>query len=153
MMMLPTVPKLNPWLMALNAWFQVTVRAPLRNFRDDVAGAGPVITRRGQLQTVAIEDITGSVGRSHELAADFRPPHGARRRVDEARLERIRWRMERGCSIPSVDLYKLGDNYYVLDGHHRVAAARLNGQVEIDAHVVEYVPGEAACCCLGACAA
>jgi len=61
--------------------------------------------------------------------------------------------MERGCSVPSVDLYKLGDNYYVLDGHHRVAAARLNGQVEIDAHVVEYVLGEAAFCCPEACAA
>jgi hypothetical protein len=28
----------------------------------------------------------------------------------------------------------------VLDGHHRLAAALINGQVEMDAHVVEYVP-------------
>jgi hypothetical protein len=37
-------------------------------------------------------------------------------------------------------LYKLGFGYYVLDGHHRVAAARLLGQVEIDANVTEFVP-------------
>jgi len=48
--------------------------------------------------------------------------------------------MERGDCLPAIDLYKLGTSYYVLDGHHRVAAARLIGQVELDARVVEFVP-------------
>ena len=36
-------------------------------------------------------------------------------------------------------MYKLGFGYYVLDGHHRVAVALTQGQVEIDANVIEYV--------------
>jgi ParB-like chromosome segregation protein Spo0J len=54
--------------------------------------------------------------------------------------------MERGRGLPPVELYKLGATYYVLDGHHRVAAARLNGQLEIDAYVAEYVPRETCAC-------
>jgi hypothetical protein len=37
-------------------------------------------------------------------------------------------------------LYKVGSEYFVLDGHHRIAAARLLGQVDIDANVVELIP-------------
>ena len=48
--------------------------------------------------------------------------------------------MEQNVEMPAIDVYKLGFGYYVLDGHHRVAVALHNGQVEIDANVVEYVP-------------
>jgi hypothetical protein len=48
-----------------------------------------------------------------------------------------------GTALPPVQLYKLGDRYYVVDGHHRVAAALSLGQLEIDAVVTEYLPAEA----------
>ena len=63
-----------------------------------------------------------------------------RRRGDEDRLSGIRKAMEAGECLPPVELYKLGFGYYVLDGHHRVAAARLMDAVEIDAEVTEFVP-------------
>lgn len=47
---------------------------------------------------------------------------------------------KRGAVLAPVELYKLGDVYYVLDGHHRVAAAVSLGQVEIDAVVTKYAP-------------
>jgi hypothetical protein len=47
--------------------------------------------------------------------------------------------MQCGKSLPAVDLYQLGFGYYVVDGHHRVAAARQLGQLEIEANVVEFV--------------
>ena len=84
--------------------------------------------------------IVGSVGRSSALGADFRPPRWARRATDEQRLERVRTAMQRGDGVPPVDLYKVGSEYFVLDGHHRVAAARLLGQMDIDATVVELIP-------------
>ena len=56
------------------------------------------------------------------------------------RYERIRRAMEEGASLPPVVLYKLGYGYYVLDGNHRVAAAKELGQLEIDADVTEFVP-------------
>ncbi len=48
--------------------------------------------------------------------------------------------MELELQMPLIEVYKLGFGYYVLDGHHRVAVALEHGQIEIDAHVVEYIP-------------
>ena len=40
--------------------------------------------------------------------------------------------------MPPVELYRLGNGYYVVDGHHRIAAALAVGQLAIDAHVTLY---------------
>jgi hypothetical protein len=56
------------------------------------------------------------------------------------RYERIKEAMANGEALPPVVLYKLGYGYYVLDGNHRVAAARELGQLEIEADVTEFVP-------------
>jgi DNA-binding Lrp family transcriptional regulator len=50
--------------------------------------------------------------------------------------------MEMNKILPPVDLYKIKDEYYVLDGNHRVAAARQLQQPTIAAHVVEYLPSK-----------
>jgi hypothetical protein len=39
--------------------------------------------------------------------------------------------------LPPVELTKVGEIYFVRDGHHRISVARQAGQREIDAHVVE----------------
>lgn len=111
---------------------------PLRSFADDAARAGPVAPRSLGLRTVEVSRIIGSVGRAHELDRAFRPL--TRRRDDEHRYQRILKLMEEGASLPPVVLYKLGYGYYVLDGNHRVAAAKQLGQLEIDALVTEFVP-------------
>lgn len=49
--------------------------------------------------------------------------------IDQARL--------RDESLPPVQLYKVGDVYFVRDGHHRVSVARQIGQTYIDAEVIE----------------
>jgi nucleotide-binding universal stress UspA family protein len=116
---------------------------PLRSFNDDAARAGPLRRRSLGVRTVEVGRIIGSVGRSRELGPDFRPAgrrSTGRRSEDEVRFERIRAAMEAGESLPPVELYKLGFGYYVLDGHHRVAAARLLGQMELEADVTEFVP-------------
>ena len=111
---------------------------PLRSFADDATRAGPLRRRSLGLRTVEIARIIGTVGRARELGSDFRPV--ARRRGDEDRLNGIRKAMEEGKYLPPVELYKLGFGYYVLDGHHRVAAAHLMDAVDIDAEVTEFVP-------------
>jgi ParB-like chromosome segregation protein Spo0J len=75
-----------------------------------------------------------------ELGSDFRPLPRGRRAIDDDRLQRMRRAMARAERVPPVDLYQLGSGYYVLDGHHRVAAAKLLGQLEIDASVVRFLP-------------
>lgn len=110
----------------------------LRSFYDDAARAGPLQPRPLGRQTVGVGRIIGSVGRAHELGTDFRPT--GQRRSDDQLFRRIRTATEAGANLPPVELYKLGYGYYVLDGHHRVAAARQVGQQEVDAEVTEYLP-------------
>jgi hypothetical protein len=39
--------------------------------------------------------------------------------------------------LPPIELYKMGEMYFVKDGNHRVSVARERGQVFIDAQVIE----------------
>ncbi len=110
----------------------------VRNFREDASIAGTLAPKPLGLRTVDLARIVGSVGRAQELALDFRPVH--RRRGDEQRFQGISDALRRGETLPPVELYKLGYNYYVLDGNHRVAAAKHLGQVDIDADVTEFIP-------------
>lgn len=110
----------------------------VRSFDEDAARAGPVAPRALGLRTVALSRIVGSVGRAHELDEDFRVIN--RDRLERQRYRRILERMEAGASLPPIALYKLGYGYYVLDGNHRVAAAKQLGQLEIEAEVTEFVP-------------
>jgi len=47
-----------------------------------------------------------------------------------------------GKSLPPVDLYQIKNEYYVMDGNHRIAVAKEFGFQEIDAHVVEFIPSK-----------
>ena len=40
-------------------------------------------------------------------------------------------------NLPPVVLYKVGEVYFVVDGHHRVSVAREQGQTFIDAEIRE----------------
>lgn len=115
-------------------------RRQLRCFREDAERAGTLVQRNVGIRTIELARIVGSVDRCTELGMDFRPPIRQRRKHDEDRFRRIRRVLEENAAFPAIDVYKLGFGYYVLDGHHRVAAALENRQVEIDANVVEYVP-------------
>jgi hypothetical protein len=41
-------------------------------------------------------------------------------------------------ALPPVELYKVGEIYFVVDGHHRISVARNQGQVFIEADVREF---------------
>jgi nucleotide-binding universal stress UspA family protein len=113
---------------------------PLRSFQADAERAGGQLTQRPLgVRTIELARVVGSVGRYKELGSDFRP---RRRRsgADWQRFETIKRLIDEGVPMPPIEVYKLGFGYYVLDGHHRVAVALANGQVEIEANVIEYVP-------------
>lgn len=84
-----------------------------------------------EFETVELERIVGSVGRGREFDGDFSPLCSCSKerwkRVDEAFRE--------GKFLPPVELYKLGDDYFVLDGNHRVSVARYHGAAAVDALV------------------
>ncbi len=110
----------------------------VRSFAEDAARAGPTARRELGIRVVEVARIIGSVGRADTLDGDFRSR--ASRREDDQRLKRLVALMQEGDLLPPVDLYKLGYGYYVLDGNHRVAAAKELGQLEIEAHVTEFIP-------------
>ena len=89
------------------------------------------------MRTVPVARIGGSVGRCTEFDRDFMP---ARASVGE-RWKRIDRAYHRGEELPPVSLYKAGDFYFVLDGHHRVSVAHYHGVEWIDAYVTEFGAG------------
>ena len=74
----------------------------------------------------------GRQGARTSTAGSGRPPTAAgsagRRLAEKSRL---------GEYLPPIDVYKLGNLYFVIDGHHRVSVARAQGATEIEAHVTE----------------
>jgi nucleotide-binding universal stress UspA family protein len=114
------------------------VSPAVRSFSEDAESAGPVAPRSLGVRTVEVARIIGSVGRANELDEKFRSVN--HRRAEDYRYNRVRRAMAEGVSLPPIVLYKLGYGYYVLDGNHRVAAAKELGQLEMDALVTEFVP-------------
>jgi len=85
------------------------------------------------LQQVAVDHIVGSLGRYHDFDRAFLPLQTRTRgrwvSIDQAHYEET--------PLPPVELYKLGDIYFVKDGNHRVSVARERGQIYVDAYVLE----------------
>ncbi len=71
--------------------------------------------------------------RSRDFDRRFRPTSGRSR----SRWEQIAAAARRGESFPPIDLLKVGELYFVRDGHHRVSVARALGRTDIDAYVTE----------------
>jgi hypothetical protein len=85
------------------------------------------------LQTVPLDSILGTVDRTKGFDRQFRPTTARVR----ARWERIANAVRRGEPMPPISLFRIGEVYFVRDGHHRVSVARALGRSEIDAYVVE----------------
>jgi hypothetical protein len=86
------------------------------------------------IKTVPLAQIIGSATlRFHDFDGAFLPTSARTksrwRSVDAAWYEEI--------DLPPVQLYKIGDAYFVRDGHHRVSVARAKGQEFIEAEVIE----------------
>ena len=84
-------------------------------------------------QIVALDHIVGSEGRYSDFDRRFLP----RSDTLEQRWSSINSAMIESIELPPVELYKIGDIYFVRDGNHRVSVARQQGQSYIDAYVTE----------------
>ena len=86
------------------------------------------------LQEVPLDQITGSVGRYSDFTRAFFP------RTDrlQERWETMERLMAAGRAVPPVELYRVGEVFFVRDGNHRVSVARQLGRRTVKAHVWEY---------------
>ena len=87
-------------------------------------------------KVVEADQIVGSVGRWGEFDRSFLP---ARASAGQ-RWKRIDQAFHRAEDLPPVELYKIGDAYFVLDGHHRVSVARYHDVPTVEAAVAEFHP-------------
>lgn len=85
------------------------------------------------MQTVRVEQIAGSLNRYHAFDRAFLPTQDD----TAARWQNVNRAFYEDISLPPVVLYKVGQVYFVVDGHHRVSVAREQGQEFIDAEVRE----------------
>jgi hypothetical protein len=87
------------------------------------------------LHEVPLDRIVGSLNRPGEFNRFFLPRDEALR----DRWEEIMDLAEGPQGFPPVELYQVGQAYFVVDGHHRISVVRALGAPTIEAHVTEFL--------------
>jgi ParB-like nuclease domain len=85
------------------------------------------------VREIPVARIRGSENRTGDFDAGFHPL-GSHLRHRWARLYAL---IRQGREMPPIDVYEVGELFFVRDGHHRVSIARRLGWDTIRAHVVE----------------
>ncbi len=86
------------------------------------------------MREVLVENIVGSIDRYKDFDRYFLP----KKAHLEHRWSNIYNAYKNDVILPAVNLYKIGDIYFVIDGNHRVSVARRMGVLYIDAEVTEF---------------
>ena len=109
-------------------------------------GGKTIVNRRSLgIQTVELAKIEGSVGRCRDFDRAFMPVCSCR----GERWKRVGKALREGKQLPPIKLYKLGGQYFVEDGNHRVSVSRYRGFLSIEAEVTELLDIGAATIGLG----
>ena len=85
------------------------------------------------LQDIPLDAILGSVNRYADFTRHFFP----KRDEDAARWAHVWVAMATQTGLPPIEVYQIGQVYFVVDGHHRVSVARELGSSHIQAYVTE----------------
>ena len=123
-----------------NVWHSLTNQEQeLLNFEEVKSKLRLNNQRSLGLQNIPLDKIVGSVGRYQDFTRSFLP----KKRVSEERWSQIS-ALARGMrGFPPIDVYKVGEAYFVLDGNHRVSVANQLKMPTIEAYVQELiVPAE-----------
>jgi hypothetical protein len=86
------------------------------------------------LQDIPLAQIRGSVGRYRDFTGTFLPK---KEELGE-RWKRVSM-VASTIGIPPIEVYQVGEAYFVMDGNHRVSVATQNAQGTIQAYVWEFV--------------
>lgn len=84
------------------------------------------------LKPIEVDKVVGSVDRYEDFDRHFLPrtPHTLKR------WRHLRTLQLSGMEFPPIEVYQVGEAYFVKDGHHRVALAKATGQKFMDAYVI-----------------
>jgi hypothetical protein len=98
--------------------------------RQNLTATAPASRR---LQDIPIDAIVGSVGRCTDFTRSFLPLKDS----DRARWANVELAMTDLKGLPPIEVYQIGQVYFVVDGNHRVSIARQFGSAYIQAYVTE----------------
>ncbi|MBB4686071.1 chromosome partitioning protein ParB [Amycolatopsis jiangsuensis] len=120
-------------LSRLSTWLRrepddVNIMLPYQEVVDALGYAGE--SRLG-LRVITVDSIVGTVDRSRDFDRRFRPTTGRVRQ----RWERLALAARRGEEIPPIEVYRVGELHFIVDGHHRVSVALAQGLSTIEAYV------------------
>ncbi len=132
---------------ALNDFRRARGRANLEQLMAKITGASAELLSyeevRQQLQAresiergrreIPMDAIVGSVGRYSDFTRSFLP----RQDSGDARWARVKTAMTGLVGVPPIEVYQIGDVFFVKDGNHRVSVARQMEFIYIDAYVTE----------------
>ncbi len=85
------------------------------------------------LQDISVDAIVGSVGRYKDFTSSFLPTSA----VNKERWSRVYAETMGAMGLPPIEVYRVGEVYFVRDGNHRVSVARELGYDTIQAYVTE----------------
>jgi len=107
----------------------------LRSIEPMLRAAGLDGRTFGGIREIPLDKIAGSVAPDAKTS-DFDPGFLPLNRRQRDRWTRIYQAMVEGDELPPIDVYKVDDKYYVIDGHHRVSVARNLGRPTLNARVI-----------------
>jgi hypothetical protein len=85
------------------------------------------------VKDIPVDHIVGSVGRYDDFDRSFLPLKD----YDAQRWAGLRAAAPDPTELPPIDVYQIGEAYFVIDGNHRVSIARLMGLEYLAAHIIE----------------
>lgn len=124
-------------------WSMVSGRQSHLMHLDAVRKNGRIRSRSDAgMQIVPIDAIAGSESRPDDFDRNWRPLKSS----NDERWINISVARIKDVPLPAIDLVKVGETYFVRDGHHRISVAKHSGQVEMEANVTEWAlaPAEGA---------
>lgn len=83
---------------------------------------------------IPLDKIVGSVGKYNDFTRSFLP----RNEAVKERWKRIYAATRGMAGVPPIDVYQVGDVYFVIDGNHRISVARQLGNKVIEANIYEF---------------
>ena len=113
-------------------------QSTVKSFKEQQKEEAAYDMRDRGIRSVLMKSIVGSVGRYQDFDNQFRFKHNQ----PSERLQQVKDAMRQGRLLKPVELYQIKNEYYVLDGNHRISAAKELGHDEIRAHIIEFIPSK-----------
>jgi nucleotide-binding universal stress UspA family protein len=94
---------------------------------------GGIESARKELREIPLDAIVGTAGRPLDFSRQLMPL----RESDSQRWAKVMVAVKKMEGLDPIEVYQVGDAYFIVDGHHRASVARELGATHIQAYVRE----------------